>query len=186
MDDNKILELYFNRSESAIAETKQKYGNYCLTIATNILGNSQDAEECVNDTYMKAWGTIPPQRPPSFRLFLGKIVRNLSLNKMKAQGTQKRGGGETPLLLSEMEGCVPSARNVEDEVDVQILAGVIDDFLSNIRKEDRVFFVRRYRYADTISAIAKRYSVGESKVKMSLSRTRNKLKGQLEKEGILT
>ena len=182
--DNEIIDLYWVRSESAIQETVRQYGSFCTTISMNILKNKEDAEECVNDTYLKAWDAIPPQRPTVFSSFLGRIVRNLSLDRYKARKAQKRSIDETALLLSELDDCIPSTSSVEDEVDTGILEEMIDRFLSSIGKDDRVFFVRRYWFADPITGIAERFAVGESKVKTSLFRTRNKLREYLEKEGV--
>lgn len=185
MTDIELIELYCRRSESAIGETAKQYGTYCTTIAMNILHNKEDAEECVNDAYMGVWNSIPPERPAVFSSFIGKITRNLSLNRYRDKKVQKRGGGETALMLSELEGCIPSGRNVEDDVDVKILTEIIDRFLISIREEDMIFFVRRYWYGDSIIEIKERFSVSESKVKVSLHRTRNKLKEKLKKEGIM-
>jgi len=182
MTDAEIIDLYFARCESAIRETSQQYGAYCKTISMNIVRNAEDAEECVNDTYLSAWNSIPPQRPTVFQAFLGRITRNLSLDRYKARKTQKRGGGETAILLDELEYCIPSGNSVEDEVEVGIIGKAIDSFLSSIGKEERIFFVRRYWYADSIAVIAEQFGVSESKVKTGLFRTRNKLKKYLEEE----
>ena len=186
MTDTEIINLYFMRCESAIHKTAQQYGAYCKAISMNIVQNTEDAEECVNDTYLSAWNNIPPQRPTVFRAFLGKITRNLSLDRYKAQKTQKRGGGETAILLDELESCIPAGSSVEDEVEVGIIGEAIDSFLSSIDKEERIFFVRRYWYADSIAIIAEQFGVSKSKVKTGLFRTRNKLKKYLEeKEGVV-
>ena len=184
MTDAEILDLYQKRSETAIEETARQYGRYCTAIAMNILRNAEDSDECVNDTYLNAWNSIPPERPSVFPAFLGRITRNLALDRYKARKTQKRAGDETSLLLSELEDCIPSGRSVEDEIEAGIISETIDKFLSGIGKDDRVFFVRRYWYADSISAIARRFAVSESKVKSNLFRTRNKLRDYLIKEGI--
>jgi len=184
MDDELILELYWARSESAIHETAIKYGKYCVKIAMNILRNKEDAEECVNETYLKAWEAIPPERPSIFSAFLGKITRNLSLNKYKEQRTQKRGGGEIALILDELEDCVPSGGSVEAEAEANAVAEAINAFLRSINRENRAVFVRRYWYADSITSITARHHMTESKVKSMLFRTRNKLKDYLEKEGV--
>ena len=184
MDDTAILDLYLERSESAISETAKHYGPFCSAIAMNILQIKEDAEECVNDTYLKAWNAIPPQRPSVFSSFLGRITRNLSLDRYKARKTQKRSGDETALLLSELDECIRSDSNVEDEIEAEAVAKMIDEFLSGIAKDDRLLFVRRYWYADSIARIAARFAVGESKVKTSLFRMRNKLKDYLEREGV--
>lgn len=185
MTDMGILDLYWARSESAITETALKYGSYCSTIALNILRNNEDSEECVNDAYLNAWNAIPPQRPAVLSSFLGRIVRNLSLDKYKSRKAEKRSGDETALLLSELQDCVPSIYSVVDEVEAKVLEKIIDSFLSQIEKPDRVFFMRRYWYADQISLIAERFAISESRVKTSLYRTRKKLKITLEKEGFV-
>lgn len=184
MNDTEILNLYWARSESAISETARQYGSYCTAIAMNILRNNEDAEECVNDTYLKAWNAIPPQRPSILSSFLGRIARNISFDKYKARKAQKRSGDETALLLSELEDCIPDTHTVEDEFEANILEEAIENFLSTIQPNDRILFVRRYWYADSIAEISKRFDMSESKVKTSLFRTRNKLKQYLEKEGM--
>ncbi len=185
MDDEMILDLYWERSESAINETAKKYGGYCLTIANNILRNNEDAEECVNDTYHKTWDTIPPQRPTIFRAFLGKVTRNLSLNKYKEQRTQKRGGDDIASIYSELEDCIPPNSNVEMEYESSLVIGAINSYLLSLDSENRIVFVRRYWYADSIQAIATCFQTSESKVKSMLFRTRNKLKTHLENEGVI-
>ncbi|MCL1829291.1 MAG: sigma-70 family RNA polymerase sigma factor [Oscillospiraceae bacterium] len=185
MDDDMILDLYRARAESAINETAKKYGNYCFAIANNILQNNEDAEECVNDTYLKAWDSIPPQRPCIFSSFLGKITRNLSLNKYKERKTKKRGGGEIALLFSELEDCIPSNSNVESEYESTQVIEIINSCLMSTDGESRIIFVRRYWYADTVKTIAARFRMSESKVKSMLFRTRKTLKTFLEKEGVI-
>ena len=185
MDDDMILNMYWVRCESAIDETAKKYGNYCAVIAKNILNNNEDSEECVNDTYLKTWESIPPQRPLLFRSFLGKITRNLALNKYKELRTQKRGGGEVALLFSELEDCIPSSSNVELECEAGIVIDAINKCLMSMNDENRTVFVRRYWYADSIGAIASRCQMSESKVKSMLFRTRNILKNHLENEGVV-
>ncbi|MCL2628576.1 MAG: sigma-70 family RNA polymerase sigma factor [Oscillospiraceae bacterium] len=184
MNDAEIIELYWSRSETAIHETSKKYGGYCSTIAMNILHNREDCEECVSDTFFKVWSSIPPQRPTLLKAFLGRITRNLSLNKYKAYTAEKRGGGTVELLLSELEDCIPSMRNVEAEYEAGVVAGLISKFLSEISKEQRLIFIRRYWYADKIEAISKRYDISENNIKSILRRTRIKLKEFLEKEGV--
>ena len=184
MDDNMIIDLYWTRSESAIGETSSKYGRYCTKIAMNILNDREDSEECVNDTYLSVWNAIPPQRPASFSAFLGRITRNLSLNKYKAQNAKKRGGTEIALILGELVDCVPSGNSVESEYEAGRIAKIIDGFLASAGAENRILFVRRYWHADSIKSIANRFSMSESKVKSSLFRTRAKLKEHLEKEGV--
>jgi RNA polymerase sigma-70 factor (ECF subfamily) len=180
MTDEMILDLYWERSEAAISETSKKYGRYCYSIAYNILHNNEDSEECTSDTYMKVWESVPPNRPTVFRAFLGKITRNLSLNKYKEQRTIKRGGGEIPLLLSELNDSVPSSSSVEDELEMKELVNAINDFLSTMDVINRSVFLRRYFYVDSIEKIAKHFKMSESKIKSMLLRTRKSLKAYLE------
>lgn len=184
MKDSKIIDLYWNRSESAISHTAEKYGSYCKSISINILRNSQDADECVNDTYLHTWNAIPPNRPLIFRTWLGKVTRNLSLDRYKKIRAQKRGGNQTELLFSELEACIPDKFNTEKTLEDLEIARLISDFLINSSKENRLIFLRRYFYGDSILQIAKRFIISESKVKSSLFRTRNALKSYLEKEGV--
>lgn len=184
MDDRQIVALYWERSEKAISETSKKYGKYCSYIAYNILHNYEDSEECVNDTYMRAWDAMPPQRPNRLSAFLGKITRNLSLNRLEKYTAQKRGAGQAALALEELEECIPAFGHVEQIVDDIVLAEIINSFLAALTPETRKFFVRRYWYLSPVREIARDYAVSESKVKMILMRTRNKLKKVLEKEGI--
>ena len=184
MDDNMIIDLFWARSESAISETSSKYGGYCTKIAMNILQNHEDSDECVNDTYLKTWDSIPPQQPTKFSAFLGRITRNLSLNKYKARNAQKRRGTEVELLLSELIDCIPSGDSAEAEYEAGQTASIIDGFLDTLGVESRILFVRRYWYVDSITSIAERFDLSESKVKSSLFRTRNRLREYLEKEGV--
>lgn len=184
MDDKQIVALYWERSETAISETSKKYGKYCSYIAYNILHNHEDCEECVNDTYMKAWDAIPPQSPRRLSAFLGKITRNLSLNRYEKYTAQKRGAGQAALVLEELKECIPASDHVEQAVDDMLLAETINEFLDTLPPETRKFFVRRYWYLSPVREIAADYAVSESKVKMALMRTRNKLKKVLEEEGI--
>jgi RNA polymerase sigma-70 factor (ECF subfamily) len=185
MTDLEIIDLYGKRNESAIAETAKSYGTYCTKIAMNVLANREDADECVNDTWLKAWYSIPPERPSVLAAFLGRIARNTALDRYKSRKASKRAGDDMALLLSELDGCVPSGDSVEDEYDARALEREIDRFLTYLKQEERLYFVRRYWYNDSIAKIAERYDVGESKVKTNLHRTRNKLKTHLEEQGIM-
>ena len=184
MDDSKIVDLYWQRSELAISETAKKYDHYCNQIAFNILSNKEDSKECVNDTYLRAWNSIPENRPTLLSSFLGKITRNLAFNTYKSKRTQKRGGGELELILDELEEIIPSVQSVEDEIEVGELTVFINSFLKSLNKENRVIFVHRYWYSYSISDIAKCYNISESKIKSILFRCRNKLKSHLEREGV--
>ena len=184
MDDDKIVDLYWERSEKALVKTAAKYGRYCNFIAYNILHNLEDSDECVNDTYIKAWNSMPPHRPNRLSTFLGKITRNLSLNKYEKNTAQKRGSGQIPLVLDELQECVPSCCSVEKEIDSIFLKDVLNNFLFEIGPKKRIIFMQRYWYICTIKEIAKEHKYSESKVKMILFRLRNDLRKLFEKEGI--
>lgn len=184
MDDHTIVELYWARSENAIGETDKKYGTYCWQISYNILRNAHDAEECVNDTYLRVWNALPPQRPSVLRAFLARIVRNLSLDRWEQAHTQKRGGGQPAILLSELSDCIPAPGSVEQSLSDQALSEAISQWLRNQTTKNRVAFVRRYWYADSIRQIAKRLGLSESGAKSMLHRLRRSLKDHLEQEGI--
>lgn len=185
MKDNEIIELYWRRDEGAISATTDAYGNYCHSIAYNILCNNEDAEECVNDTWMNAWKSIPPQRPNRLSTYLGKLTRNLALNRYKSQSTQKRGAGQVALALSELEGCVPAQAEPAQTLDERVLVSAIETFLYAQPRTERNIFIGRYWYLHPIRELAKAYHMSESKVASLLYRMRNKLKLHLEKEGIL-
>ena len=182
MDDRQIIDLYFERSESAIKETEAKYGKLCVSIARNILGNEADAEECVNDTYLSVWNTIPPQRPNNFTAFISKITRNISLKRVRFNTTQKR-SAQADISLSELEEVLPDHYYQSDMEDEQ-LGKLISNFLRTEKPDARNVFIRKYWFFDTVSEIADRYSFSESKVKSMLYHTRNRLRFYLNKEGV--
>lgn len=183
MDDNKILELYWKRSEQAIAETHTKYGKYLSRIAYNVLYSDEDAEECVNDTYIKAWEAIPPARPDRLCAFLGKITRNIALDRYARRKAQKRCGG-TELALEELADCIPEQSDmpISDEI---VLKDAINGFLRSLPKRTRIIFLRRYFYLCSVSDIAGSLEMSESNVKVTLMRTRHAFREYLEKEGIV-
>jgi RNA polymerase sigma-70 factor (ECF subfamily) len=183
MDDRKIVQLYWDRDEQAIPATADKYGSYCTAIAKNILGNNEDAEECVSDTYLNAWNSMPPHRPSILSTFLGKITRNLSFNRHKHNTADKRGGGETTTVLDELLEIVSDADSVEQEIDRQELVKAIDTFLEMLSAEKRGIFVRRYWYFDSISTIASRFDMTENNVSVNLNRIRLKLHNYLLERG---
>lgn len=185
MEDEKIIALYWDRSEAAISETDKKYGNYCFSIARNILTNKEDAEECVSDTYMAAWDAIPPQRPSLLATFLGKITRNLSIDRWRTQNRQKRGGGEVALALEELQDCIADPRTTESVLEGKRLAAVFNAFLDSLPETERRVFLCRYWYLDPIADIARCYGFSVSKVTSMLHRTRKKLRITLEKEELL-
>ena len=172
MEDSRIIELYWERSEQAIAETAAKYGAYCYAIAYNVLNNREDAGECVNDTYLGAWDSMPPQRPSILSAFLGKITRNLSLRRWRDAHVQKRGGGQLPVILEELEECISENLSVEEQIEAKQLSMWVNAFVSELP------------YFDPVDAIALRYGFTKSKVKSMLMRTRGKLKVSLSNYGI--
>lgn len=183
MEDSQIIDLYWQRSENAIAETSAKYGKLLRKIALNIVGNFSDAEECENDTYVATWNAIPPTRPNILSAFLGKIARNIALNRYEYNRAQKR-NNEFDLVLSELEECIASKSTVEESVEEGLVASMLDEFLEGLKKETRVIFVRRYWYSDSVKDIAKRMQISESKVKTVLFRTRNQLQDYLAERGV--
>ena len=184
MEDSRIVDLYWQRDETAIAETEKKYGKYCLSVARRILDDRQDAEECVNDTYLGAWNAMPPHRPAVLPTFLGKIARRLSLKKRRDRTAGKRGGGIVAESLDELEDCIPSGQRIDDALEGRELEAAVNAFLEGLPADERRVFLRRYWYFDSVREISVRYGFGESKVKMTLKRTRDKLRARLEKEGI--
>lgn len=183
MEDKDIVSLYLQRNKIAIKETASKYGNYCKAIAKNILSNNEDAEECVNDTYLNTWSAIPPHRPKMLSTFLGKIVRNLAFNRYKHNIADKRGGGEITAVLDELAGCVSGNEDTEQAYEYKELVGAINDFLSTLPAHKRNIFVCRYWYTDSISDIAARFDMTYSAVSMMLNRLRAKLHNYLIERG---
>lgn len=182
MEDSKIIDLYWQRDQQAIEETDRAYGGRLSALSVRILNSVEDARECVNDTYLAAWNTIPPQRPEFFFAYLAKICRNCSLGRLDWLNAAKR-KAEVVTLTREMELCIPDRSN-DRRLEGQELGKLLNTFLGTISRENRMIFLRRYWYADTIEEIASRYGVTQSKVKTSLHRTRNKLSVFLQKEGI--
>ena len=183
MLDSQIIQLYWDRDERAIPETASAYGGYCFTIAHNILSSTQDAEECVNDTWLRAWNAIPPHRPSVLSAFLGRITRNLALNLLRRDHTKKRGGSEIDLVFEELAECVSGSESAEQAVDEQELKQAIHDFLADLPAKKRKIFVRRYWYADSVAQIAKRMHMSENGVSVTLHRLRTDLRAQLEERG---
>ena len=183
MTDESIVNLYWDRNESAITETDLKYGRYCFSISYNILSNKEDSDECVNDTYNAAWNSMPPQRPVILSAFLGKIVRNISLNRYKELNAQKRGGNQIELILDELGEIASDTPGPDDRVIQTHLVKAINGFLAGLPSEKRIMFVRRYWYADDIGAIAKRMGMSANNVSVELRRIRLKLRGYLIERG---
>ena len=185
MDDRLIIDLFWQRTENAIAEVSKKYAGYCHSIAYRILCSSEDADECVNDTWLRAWSAMPPARPDRLSTFLGRITRNLSLNRYEKMNAEKRGGGAAGIAVSELEECIPSGMSVEDEVEGIYMTELLNRFLDTIPVRSRDVFVQRYWYLCSVAEISADLGIGESAVKSILFRTRKRFKQLLKKEGIL-
>lgn len=181
MEDTAIIELYWARNEDALTQTDQKYGTMCRTLAFHILSNRQDSEECVNDTWHRAWNTMPPQRPDSLRAYLGRIVRNLSISRLRQRTAQKRGGIHT--LFCELEDCLPAPAHVEQDLDAKELAGAISRWLRTLDTDDRVLFVRRYWYGEPLHALASQWGFEPNRMAKRMLKLRRSLKRSLEQEG---
>ena len=182
MDDQQIVALYWQRSDEAIVQSDAKYGPYCHTVASRILENDQDAEECVNDTWLRAWNAMPPQRPGILSAFFGKLTRNLSLDRWRYNRAAKRGGPQVETALEELGECLPAPGRPEDRLEERETAALISRFLREQPQLDRVLFLRRYWYLDSVAALAERFSMNENTVKSRLHRTRLRLKEVLLRE----
>ena len=183
MDDVMIVSLFEARDESALAETQRKYETYCRIIAERILSSKEDAEECVNDAYRKAWDTIPPQKPTSLASYMGMLTRQLSLNRLRQNKSAKRGGGDIPLVLEELQECISDRSDVPSADDLA-LRDALNRFLGELPKRTRMMFMRRYWFTEDVARIAADFGVTEGHVNVLLCRTRKKLKQYLEKEEI--
>ena len=184
MTEEHILTLYRSGSEEAIAATEQEYGDYCLSIARQILRNEEDARECVNDTYLQAWRTLPTQPPQSLRAYLGALTRNNALNLCQRKNAKKRTAEQLALALEELSECVSDSETEDQRIDRWVFREKLNLFLTGLNWESRVIFLSRYWYVCSVAEIAQRYGITENKVRVSLYRTRKKLKAFLEKEGM--
>lgn len=185
MDDTRIIELYFNRAESAISETAVRYGGYCYSIAYNILTNNEDAEESVSDTYLAAWNSMPPRRPPVLAAFLGKITRHISIDRWRSRNAYKRTGGEIMLALEELADCTAPGPDVEDTYARKELCRCLNRFLDSLPELERNVLLCRYWYMDSIADVADHFGFTEAKTASMLLRIRRKLRARFEKEGLL-
>lgn len=185
MEDQAIIDLYFQRSENAISETAAKYGGYCYSIAEHILGNKEDSEECVSDTWLAAWNAMPPRRPGVLSVFLGRITRNGALDRWRQRQAYKRGGGEITQALEELRACVADPEDVEKAYAHKETVQAVNKLLGTLTETERNVFLRRYWCVDTVAEIAQSFGFTEGKVKSMLHRTRLKLRKHLEKEGLL-
>ena len=184
MKDEKIVDLYWAWSEKAISETNAKYGRYCRTIAYNILADREDADECLNDTYLKAWNSMPKNRPERLAPYLGKLTRWLSLTRLRENNRLKSGGGELPLVLDELDEILDSGTDIQKELEIRELNLAIRILLDGLDQEERDIFLSRYWYVASVREIAEKYGYTESKVSTMLHRTRKKLLRQLKEEGL--
>lgn len=179
MDDRELVELFNRRDPQALEETEKQYGTYCLTIARNILHTDEDADECVNDVYMQAWKSIPPDRPNSMKAYLGCIARNAAIDRLRRLIVKKRGEGAQELPMTELEEVLPGDTDIEDEVIRGEVRRLLNSFIGSLKREDRILFVQRYWYMLTIPQLAERHGMSQSKIKMRLMRTRKKLREYL-------
>ena len=184
MEDGMIIDLYWARSQQAIAESEKKYGPYCHTIARRILDQEEDAEECVNDTWLRAWNAMPPQRPGILSAFFGKLTRNLSLDRWRRNKAAKRGGDQVEIAFHELEDCLPDFRRPDEELEAGETAALISAFLHRQSETDRALFVRRYFHLEQMNDLADRFGMSVGQVKSRLHRMRGKLKVELEREGV--
>lgn len=184
MEDWEIIALYWRRDEAAIRESDRKFGRMLRRIAWNILISREDSEECVNDTYGKAWDAMPPDKPGFLSAYLGRLIRNVSINRWQANHAKKRGGG-ADVLLSELSDCIPAAHTVEQTIEAKALADIISRWLYTLTQDDRVLFLRRYWFGDSLTALAFEHATMPAKLAGRLYRLRQKLKGALEQEGVI-
>ena len=185
MEDAQIVKLYWERNPEAIARSREKYEIYCFSLADRIITSREDAEECVNDTWLHAWNSMPPHRPSALRIFLAKITRRVALNRWKAASAQKRGGGQLPLVLDELSECVSGQEDAEGTVEARELRRLLDQFIRELPAREDNIFLRRYFFTEPVGEIARQWGLTENHVSVLLSRTRKKLKLLLEKEGYL-
>ncbi len=183
MEDSEIVALYWARDQRAITESADKYGAYCASVARNILESPEDAEECVSDTWFRAWNAMPPQRPSLLSAFFGRITRNLAFDRYRSRSAAKRGGVGAALMLEELGDCVSGKDDVQQRLDMQELTDDLNAFLRSLPPEKRRLFLRRYFYADSLAEIAKRFGRKENQVAVSLHRLRKELRAYLEERG---
>lgn len=183
MEDNQIIELYWNRLENAITETDKKYGNYCNSIAFNILQDREDTKECVNDTYLKTWNAIPPQKPNVLKLFLGKITRNLAINKYEKLRTKKR-NTNMEMALEELEECISGNEKTENVTEYNELIKYLNEFIESLSIQKRTMFIDRYWYLYSIKKISSKNKITENNTKVTLHRIRNDLRDFLTERGV--
>lgn len=184
MEDSRILALYFARSEAAIQETDRKYGSYCYKIAYNILTNREDSEESVNDTYLSAWNSIPPRKPAKLSTYLGRLTRNISIDRWRGTNAKKRGGGEIILALDELNECVSGQLSAEETMIQKEAVASLNRFLASLSEEERAIFLCRYWYVNSMEEIARKTGFSIGKIKSMLHRTRKRLSAILQEEDL--
>ena len=184
MDDQSIVELYLQRDENAIKESRNKYEAYCYRIAMNILSVAEDVEECINDTWISVWNRIPPVIPKSLKAFLGKLVRDISLSRYRAVHAKKRYNG-MELILDELAECIPSEQDIQESLEQKELSGTVNGWLDSLPQEDRVLFVKRYYYGETVKQLSEMQSCTENQMAQKMMKLRNKLKAHLLSGGVL-
>lgn len=183
MDD--ITQMFWNKEEEAVAKAMESYAHYCHKIALNILDNREDSEECVNEAFLKAWESIPPNKPESFAGYIGKLTRNFAIDLYRKKQSEKRGGGQVPLVLEELSECVGGGKDIDENLRYKELTAALNEFLKALPKLKRNICVMRYSRLEPVSDIAEKLGVKESYVLTTLSRTRKKLKQYLEKRGLI-
>ncbi len=183
MDDAQIIALYWQRDTGAIAQSASKYGAYCLTVAQRVLGSREDAEECVNDTWLRAWNSMPPERPGVLRMFFARLARSLAIDRLRANTAQKRGGRELPAVLEELAECIAAQEDVEDALIARDLERTLCRFVRELPAREGNLFIRRYFFTEPVAEIAQSYGLSENHVSVILHRVRRKLRDRLEKEG---
>ena len=184
MEDGKIIDLYWALSQQAIAESEKKYGPYCAAIARRILDREEDAEECVNDTWLRAWNAMPPQRPGILSAFFGKLTRNLSLDRWRQGRAAKRGGDQVEVALHELEECLPDRHGPDEALEAKETAALISGFLRRQSELDRALFVRRYFHLESLQSLEERFHLSTGQVKSRLHRIRGRLRRELAQEGV--
>lgn len=182
MEDKEVVALLWQRDENGLRAAEERHGRFCRTLAQNLLGSREDAEECWNDALLRAWNAIPPEHPALLRAYLAKLTRRLAIDRLRAKGAEKRGGGETPLLLDELAECVSGVEDAESEAISRELGAAISRFLAAQSARQRELFVRRYFYGESVGALAKRLGMRENSAAAALKRSRDALRTYLEKE----
>lgn len=179
MNDNDIIELFFQRDQDGVLEAQRKYGAYCQSVARNILGSEEDSQECLNDLWLRAWNAIPPQRPKILKAWFAKVIRNLAINRREAAAAQKRQADQFALSLEELDGCIPDPRTTEERTYVRELSGALNAFLETEQPLDRKIFVSRYFYCESTARTAEKLGLTEGQVKVRLHRCRERLRNYL-------